>query len=106
MKQQRDSKGELRAAYTMHFLENAKRETHTDSGLASVVVRVTLAIIFMYLLVISYQMLGVTGPVFVSVMFVVSFFIPILYRAFAAKRQERAARKVARALGRETPHAS
>ena len=106
MKKQADAKGELRAAYTMHFLENAKRETQTEPGLTSVVVRVTLAIIFMYLLVIGYQLMGVTGVVFVSLMFVVSMFIPMLHRAFVAKRQKRAARKVGARLGHETRHAS
>ena len=106
MKRQSDAKGELRGAYLMHFLENAKRETQTEPGLASVVVRVTLAIIFMYLLVIGYQLMGVTGVVFVSLMFVFSIFIPMLHRKFVARRQKRAARKVGPHLGHETRHAS
>ncbi len=73
MTQQLDSNGELRAAYTMRELEKAKSSFPT--GTTGVFIRVTLAVIFMYLTVISYLMLGIAGPVFVSILFLAAFLI-------------------------------
>lgn len=78
MKQQRDSKGELRAAFTMRELDNAKRSCQTNTP--GTFIRVTLGIVFMYLIVISHLMLGVAGPVFISVLFLVAFFVPYFYQ--------------------------
>lgn len=71
MTQQQDFKGELRATYTMRLLENAKCsvQTSTTGGLF---MRVTLAVIYMYLIFISYLMLGIAGPVFTSTLFLVA----------------------------------
>lgn len=79
MTQQTDPKGELRAASTMRELEKAQRSIST--GPIGVFMRVTLAIIFMYLIFISHQMFGVTGPVFISVLFLVAVFVPVIYQA-------------------------
>ena len=77
MTQQQNSKSELRAAFTMRELRNAK--LRLPSGSTGIFIQVTLALIFMYLLVIAYMMMGTAGAVLVSVMFLVAVFIPVLY---------------------------
>ncbi len=64
----------------MRVLENAKRSVQPQTGPIGVFMRVTLAVIFMYLIVISYLMLGTTGLVFVSVLSLVAYFVPYLYQ--------------------------
>lgn len=78
MTQQRNSKSDLRAAFTMRELRNAK--VTLPSGSIGIFVQVTLALIFMYLLVIGYMMMGTAGAVLVSVMFLVAVFVPVLYQ--------------------------
>lgn len=78
MTQQQNSKNELRAALAMRELRNAKLSL--PGGPTGIFVQVTLALIFMYLLVIAYMMMGTTGAVLISVMFLVSVFIPVLYQ--------------------------
>ena len=78
MTQQQNSKSELRAALTMRELRNAKRSL--PSGSTGIFIQVTLALIFMYLLVIAYMMMGIAGAVLVSIMFLVAVFIPVLYQ--------------------------
>ena len=103
MTQQRDSNGELRAAFTMHLLENAKRSVQPESGPIGVFMRVTLAVIFMYLIVISYMMLGTIGLLFVSVLSLVSYFIPYLYQAIKDLLETRRSQKESRTLVRQSP---
>ncbi len=78
MTQQQNSKSELRAASTMRELRNAK--LRLPSGSTGIFIQVTLAVIFMYLLVIAYMMMGTAGAVLVSIMFLVAVFIPVLYQ--------------------------
>ncbi len=78
MTQQQNSKSDLRAAFTMRELRNAK--LRLPSGSTGIFIQVTLALIFMYLLVIGYMMMGTAGAVLVSVMFLVAVFIPVLYQ--------------------------
>jgi len=89
MTQQQNSKSELRAAFTMRELRNAK--LRLPSGSTGIFIQVTLAVIFMYLLVIAYMMMGTVGAVLVSVMFLVSVFLPVLYQmAKSVWRQRKA----------------
>jgi len=74
--QQQDSKGELRAAFTMRELRNAKRSF--PMGSTGIFLRVTLAVIFMYLIVIAYLLMGIVGSVLVSSLFLIAFFVPVL----------------------------
>jgi len=83
-----DPRGELRAAFTQRELENARRST--DAGPVGFFLRVTLAVIFMYLIVIAYSMMGALGAVFVSVLFLVAFFIPVLMQSIRNRRNARA----------------
>ena len=106
MTQQRDFNGELRAAHTMRLLENAKLSIQPETGPIGVFIRVTLAVIFMYLIVISYMMLGTTGPVFVSVLALVAYFIPHLYQALRGLLERRRAIKENRILAQESPQES
>lgn len=91
MEKQSESRGELRAAHTMREIKNARRSI--PMGSVGVFMRVTLALIFLYMVVISYSMLGIIGPVIVSILFLVAFFIPVLYQAviiFLEQRRVRA----------------
>jgi len=72
------SKGALRAAFVLRELDKSQHALY--GGLSGLIVRVALATVFMYLLVIAYQLLGTAGTVVVSVMFLVSLFIPALAR--------------------------
>jgi len=104
MKQQRDFKGELRAANTMRELEKAKRTIQTSSGSTSVFMRVALTVIFMYLIVMAYVVLGITGPVFIGVLFLVAFFVPYFYQALTNLLKKHRLQKKNISLHRKSPH--
>ena len=55
---------------------------------ANLLARVALGVIYMYLILISYELLGISGPMFVSVLFLVSFFIPLGYRILTQRLQQ------------------
>lgn len=57
---------------------------------ATLLARVALGVIYMYLILISSELLGISGPVFVSVLFLVSFFAPHAYRVLSQRLQEKA----------------
>ena len=57
---------------------------------ATLLARVALGVIYMYLILISYELLGISGPVFVSVLFLVSFFAPHAYRLLIQGLREKA----------------
>jgi ABC-type multidrug transport system fused ATPase/permease subunit len=78
MTQQHNTKGDLRAAFTNRGLKKAKYSF--PIGSTGVFMRVTLAIIYMYLIVISYSLMGTLGLVFVSTSFLIALFSPILYQ--------------------------
>ena len=78
MTEQQDTKGELRAAYTNRGFKNAKHSFPTGS--TGIFMQVTLAVIYMYLIVISYSLMGTTGLVFVSTLFLIALFSPIIYQ--------------------------
>ena len=78
MTQQHNSKGDLRAAFTDRGLKKANHSF--PIGSTGVFMRVTLAIIYMYLIVISYSLMGTLGMVFVSTSFLIALFAPILYQ--------------------------
>jgi len=105
MKQQCDSKGQVRAANTMRELEKAKRTIQTSSGSTSVFMRVALTVTFMYLIVISYVVLGITGSVFISVLFLVAFFVPYFYQALSDLLKKHRLQKKNISLDRKSPHA-
>lgn len=103
MTQQRDSNSELRAAFTMRLLENAKRSGQPETGPIAVFIRVTLAVIFIYLIVISYMMFGTIGPVFISILSLVAHFVPYLYQAIKGLLERRRSQKESRILGQQSP---
>ena len=103
MTQRRDSNGELRAIYAMRLLEYAERSVQPETGPIGVIIRVALALIFMYLIAISYLMFGTVGIVFVSVLFLVAYFVPYLYQAVKGLFERRWAREKKRNLGRQAP---
>lgn len=102
MTRQHDSNGELRAAFTMRLIESAKRSVQPESGPVGVFMRVTLAVIFMYLIVISYTMLGTIGLVFVSALFLVALFSPYLYQLLKGLLERRGAQSESLVAGQES----
>jgi hypothetical protein len=87
MTPKQNPKSELRVAFTMQEIRNANRRL--PSGPTGIFIQVTLALIFMYLLLISYMMMGTAGMVLVSAMFLVSVFIPVLYQLAKRWRTQR-----------------
>ena len=68
-------------------LKNANRKMN-DSPV-TLLARVALSVIYMYLILISYELLGIAGPVFISSVFLVAFFIPYFYHRFAGRVHKR-----------------
>jgi len=101
MVRREDYKGELRSAFTMRLLENAERDVQTSST-GGVFLRVALGVIYMYLIVLSHQILGIIGPVFISLLFLVAFFIPILFRTLSTLRQKRKELRESQLVAEET----
>ena len=63
---------------------------HWSDSPVTLLARVALGVIYMYLILVSYELMGVSGPVFISVLFLVSFFIPHAYQLLTQRLQERA----------------
>ncbi|MFC1664762.1 hypothetical protein ACFL17_03940, partial [Pseudomonadota bacterium] len=63
-------------------------------GSAGVFMRAVLGIIFMYLMVISFEIFGVVGPLFISVLFLVSYSVPFVYQIMLMHREKRETNKV------------
>jgi hypothetical protein len=103
MAQQHDSKGELRAAFLMRMIDAAQHRRQFEASPAGLFLRVTLAITFMYLILVSFMMFGVVGPIFVSVLALVAYFVPHLYRAVINVLERRKARKEHRIEGHGSP---
>jgi len=63
---------------------------HWSDSPAILLARVALGVIYMYLILMSYETMGISGPVFISVLFLVSFFVPQAYRLLTRRLQKRA----------------
>jgi len=63
---------------------------HWSDNPAILLARVSLGVIYMYLILVSYELLGISGPVFISVLFLVSFFVPQAYRLLTQRLQKKA----------------
>jgi len=83
MTHQHDRKAEA----ILNNLKNANRKMN-DSPV-TLLARVALSVIYMYLILISYELLGISGPVFISSVFLVAFFIPYFYHRFAGRAHKR-----------------
>jgi len=70
--------------------ELKKPKRHWSDSPATLLARVSLGVIYMYLILISYELLGISGPVFISVLFLVSFFVPQAYRLLTQRLQKKA----------------
>lgn len=87
MKLNQDTQNQLRSTFAMREIESAKSDLRSVTG--GPFVRVTLALVFMYLTVISYLVLGKFGPVFISLSFLMALAAPFVYRAVKRKRAQR-----------------
>ncbi len=93
MTKQYDLKGELRAAHLMREFKAAKHSV--PEGGIGVFMRVTLAVIFMFLIVFSNMTLGITGPILVSVLFIAALLVPLIYQAVQAIMERQRAQQQA-----------
>lgn len=65
------------------------KQFNIPNGNIGVFMQVTLAITFMYLILIGYTMLGVTGVLFVSITFLLALLSPFFYRAIQGMMRNR-----------------
>ena len=72
-----DSKTALRSSYYRRGLRSAKFQF--PMGNIGIFMQVTLAIIYMYLILLGYQMMGVAGVALVSGLFLLALFSPIIF---------------------------
>ncbi len=68
MKHTQDLKAKMRSAALMSEIEIAKKSSHT--GAIGLLVRVTLIVVFSYLILTSYVLFDAAGPVFISALFI------------------------------------
>lgn len=101
MKQPDDYKQKMRSAAFMSELEIAKKSSHT--GPLGLIIRVTLIVVFAYLILTSYVLFGVNGPVYISVLFIVALFVPFIYRSITARLKKNRGRAVDAKLAEESP---
>ena len=87
MAKQQDSKTESRAANMR--LEEKNIKFKFPNGSSGIFMQVTLAITFMYLILISYSMMGTIGVVFISLAFLLALFSPIIYQAVQVRLKNR-----------------
>jgi len=102
MSQQNDSKDETQATHAMRLFAQAKRHTQFEDGAIGVFMRATLAILYMYLIVVSYLMFGIAGPVFIGILFLTALFTPHLYTALRNLTEKRKAQKTSPVLNTES----
>ncbi len=101
MTRQWDHTDKFRAASILREFENARRNSHTDT--AGVFIRVALAVVFLYLTVVSYLVLGVAGPVFISILFVIALLVPYFYQVIKNLMDRPRVTKGDRVLTRKSP---
>ncbi len=90
MNRKQESRNELRAAFAGRQLKRGKLSFPPNN--TGMFMQVTLAILYMYLILISYTWMGVTGAVVVSCTFLVALFLPVLVRLMMDHRARKKAR--------------
>ena len=85
---------------TVNEIRRAKQRLTAPS--ATMLARVALAVVYMYLILMSYTLLGTVGPVFISLVFLVAFFIPWSYSQLRKRMEKRAAEAVQSPVGGES----
>jgi hypothetical protein len=77
--------------------ELARARSTVGASPAGVLLRAALAVVFMFLIGIAHELLGITGVVFVAALFLVAFFVPHLYlatrRLWLRRRRRKAGRR-------------
>lgn len=94
-----DQQARMRSAALMSELEVAKKSS--QPGVLGLLIKVTLVIVFAYLIFTSYMIFDTAGPVFISILFLVALFVPNLYRA--SKGRWGRGRKEEAKLAEESP---
>lgn len=90
----------IRRETTLSEIRNAKQRLKAPP--ATMLARVALGVVYMYLILMSYELLGASGPVFISVTFLVAFFIPWTYKTVGRRLAKRQARDRLHAIRKET----
>ncbi len=73
-------KGRMRAAFLMRELGRAQQSLLF--GPVGLLIRTALAVVFMYLILISDMVMGTAGPICISLLFIFAYFVPALLRYF------------------------
>ena len=90
MNRKQESRNELRAAFASRQLKKGKLTFPPNN--TGIFMQVTLAILYMYLILISYNWMGISGAVVVSCTFLVALFLPVLVRLVMDHRVKKKAR--------------
>ena len=85
---------------TAREINKAKQGLNTPS--ATMLARVALGVVYMYLIMMSYELLGISGPVFISLVFLLAFFIPWGYANLRRRQAKPQAEKVDSPVGAES----
>ncbi len=93
MARRQETKSELRAAFANRELRKAK--FNYPAGSTGIFMQVTLSILYMYMILISYTWMGISGAVLVSCTFLIVLFLPVLYRIAMDYRKKQKARNEA-----------
>ena len=101
MKQQYDQNSEVRAASAMRELTKAQQSI--SGGPVSVFMRAILVLIFMYMTLVSHQVFGAGGVVFISILFIIAVLSPVIYQAVNASLQKRRESHETSPIREETP---
>ena len=86
MNRKQVSRNELRAAFASRQLKRGNITFPPNN--TGIFMQVTLAILYMYLILISYTWMGISGAVVVSCTFLVALFLPVLYRIAMHNRKK------------------
>ena len=91
MNRKQESRNELRAAFASRQLKKGRLNFPPNN--TGIFMQVTLAILYMYLILISYNWMGLAGAVVVSCTFLVALFLPVLIRLVMDNRARKKARR-------------
>ena len=97
---QKDYQAARRAAVTMSEIKKAKQSLNASP--VTMLARVALAVVYMYLILMSYTLMGISGPVFISLVFLVAFFIPWGYARLRGWLEQRRAQHEQTTVGGES----
>ncbi|MEJ1379352.1 MAG: hypothetical protein RPT95_00010 [Candidatus Sedimenticola sp. (ex Thyasira tokunagai)] len=86
MRRQRDNQSNFSMVTTKHKPKRGKDKN--PHGIIGDFIRVVMTIAFLYLIVVSHELLGITGILYVSLLFLAALLGPFLYQLVKALRRK------------------